>query len=642
MDNRNFMLAIVLTLGILVLWSTLFAPKPPLEPEISETTTSEQASVPGNGTAAGSGELGPPTGSTPDIGTGPTDGSQTIMTRDEAVRQTDRVTFDNPRMFGSITLKGGLFDDVELKNYREELDPESPPVNILAPRQTDLPFFAEFGWIRGGDQSVTLPNRNSVWTPVNGRELTPTNPLTLEWNNNEGLLFRRKISVDEDFLFSVQQEVINNTSDPVDLIPYAFVQRHGLPKTQRRGFILHEGFVGVFGETSNEKRYEKVKKELEKNPRTDIYRNSSANGWVGITDKYWLAAIIPAKDTPFVGEYRYRAATGGDVYQSSFRYETPIQITAGQSKSVTNFLFAGAKKRAILDHYQNDVGFSRFDLAIDWGFLWFITRPMFRALEFFGNTIGNFGVSILIVTVLIKIIFFWFANKSYEAMSRMKKLQPKMADLRERYKNDKPRQQQELMGLYKKEKVNPAAGCLPILIQIPVFFALYKVLFVTIEMRHAPFVGWIKDLSAPDPTTIFNLFGLLPFDPSQVPYVGQYLGLGVWPLVMGFMMFLQMKLNPPPADPMQQRIFNLMPIMFTFLLATFPAGLVIYWTWNNFLSVVQQSVIMKRMGVEIKLMENIGLHKVGKLATAVYKGVRRSRYDDKNKGKSDGDGEKRA
>ena len=426
--------------------------------------------------------------------------------------------------------------------------------------------------------------------------LSPFSPVTLVHDNGAGVIFKRTITIDENYMFSIKQSVENKTGSPITLYPYGLISRHELPKTE--GFyILHEGLIGVLGEDGLvEVDYEDILEEKSKTFK-------GTEGWLGITDKYWAAAIIPASGSSYEAHFSGRENGKTSKFQADYLLGA-VTIAAGGTGEVKGNLFAGAKKVDLIDQYAEKHNIRQFDLMIDWGWFYFITKPMFHALNYFFGLMGNFGFAILAVTVIIKLLFFPLASKSYESMSKMKKLQPDMIKIRERYADDKVKQQQEMMALYKKGGANPLSGCLPVIIQIPVFFALYKVLFVTLEMRHAPFIGWIHDLSAPDPTSIFNLFGLLPFS------VPTYMAIGVWPLLMGITMWIQMRLNPQQGDPTQQMIFNWMPVVFTFLLASFPAGLVIYWAWNNTLSVLQQWWIMEKNGVKVDLLENTGIRKL--------------------------------
>ena len=436
-----------------------------------------------------------------------------------------------------------------------------------------------------------------MWTQQGSGTLGVGKPITLTWDNAEGLEFRRMISVDENYLFTIEDNVINRGSEPLTLYPYALISRHGKPEILGY-YILHEGLIGVMGEKGlQEVSYSSI--ESDKQLAFNV-----TNAWLGITDKYWAATLLPETNAKVQATFSARDHNNRKVYQTDYLLD-PVTIAAGGTGSAKARLFAGAKEVALIDGYDNALKLNRFELLIDWGWFYFITKPLFWALDYFFRLFGNFGFAILAVTVIIKVVFFPLASKSYASMAKMKTVQPQMMQLRERYKDDKVKQQQALMELYKQEKINPLAGCLPILIQIPVFFALYKVLFITIEMRHAPFFGWIKDLAAPDPTTLFNLFGLIPWNPASVPVIGVYLMIGIWPIIMGITMWFQMKLNPSPPDPTQKMIFDWMPLLFTIMLASFPAGLVIYWAWNNTLSVLQQSYIMKKNGAKVELWDNI-------------------------------------
>ncbi|MGO9047882.1 MAG: membrane protein insertase YidC, partial [Xanthobacteraceae bacterium] len=467
-------------------------------------------------------------------------------------------------------------------------------------------YYAEFGWVTPTGTTIAMPGPDTVWKQDGSGALGVDHPVTLTYDNGAGLIFRRTIAVDDHYLFSIKDEVENKGANPVTLFPYALISRHGTPKVQGY-YILHEGLVGVMGDQGEQSEtYKKMqeKKEL----HWDV-----VDAWLGFTDKYWAAALLPDTDAKVHARFSAGEADGQKTYQTDYLLE-PKTIAPGATASVNARLFAGAKEVSVVGinfpfanagGYNQALGLNHFDLLIDWGWFYFLTKPMFLALDFFFHLIGNFGIAILIVTVLVKILFFPLANKSYASMAKMKAVQPEMTMIRERYADDKMKQQQAMMELYKKEKINPIAGCLPIAIQIPVFFSLYKVLFITIEMRHAPFYGWIKDLSAQDPTNIFTLFGLIPFDPTVLPLVGSFMHLGIWPVIMGITMWVQMKLNPPPPDPTQQMVFNWMPLIFTFMLGSFPAGLVIYWAWNNSLSVLQQSVIMHKNGAKIELFDNL-------------------------------------
>ncbi len=592
-NNRNLILAIALSVVILVVWQAMFPPPEPPPQQRADQTVQQQASESQPGTTpVPTGDSAPPVPAT----TAPAvpGGAAQPPARETAVAEAARIPVDTPSLRGSISLKGARIDDIVLKKFRETVKRDSNQVTLLSPSGTQAPFYAEHGWSVPPNSGVKAPTTDTVWTADTSTTLTPDNPVTLTYDNGEGLVFRRTISVDADYMFNIEQQVENRTGQAVTIYPYGLVSRHGEPLTS--GFyILHEGPIGYLGQ-------EGLQEFSYSNLIDETYNYKATSGWLGITDKYWAATLIPDQATPYDASFRaFNRVTRYD-FQADY-LGAPVTIEPGASQSVSSKLFAGAKQTSLVDGYEERYGIAKFELMIDWGWFYFITKPLFYALDFFNRTFGNFGVAILVVTVLIKLVFFPLANKSYESMSKMKKLQPDMMRIRDRYKDDRMKQQQEMMALYKKEKVNPMSGCLPILIQIPVFFALYKVLYVTIEARHAPFFGWIQDLSAPDPTSIFNLFGLLPYS------VPEFLMIGIWPLLMGFTMFVQMKLNPAPADPIQQKIFTWMPVLFTFLLATFPAGLVIYWTWNNFLSILQQWFIMRRQGVDVNLLENMGFKK---------------------------------
>jgi YidC/Oxa1 family membrane protein insertase len=513
---------------------------------------------------------------------------------------------------GSISLKGARIDDLSLVKFRDTVDPKSPAIVLFSPSGTATPYNAEFGWVPASGSTVRLPDFNTVWQQEGSGSLTPGSPVTLKYDNGDGLTFRRTIAIDDRYLFTIKDDVSNIGTAPVTLYPFALISRHGTPHVEGY-YILHEGLIGYLGDQGlQEKGYKSVTEAPVLSNGGRGFEYTVTNGWLGITDKYWAAALLP--DTSTRLKARFLAEPGNVVrYQADYLQDAQT-IAIGGTASANARLFAGAKEASVvginfpgagLGGYNKELGLNHFDLLIDWGWFYFITKPMFLALDWFYHLVGNFGVAILLVTVLVKLIFFPLANKSYASMAKMKSVQPQLAALKERFPDDKVKQQQEMMEIYKKEKINPIAGCLPVALQIPVFFSLYKVLFVTIEMRHAPFYGWIKDLSAPDPTNLFNLFGLLSFDPTQVPVLGHYLALGVWPIIMGITMWFQMKLNPTPPDPTQKMIFDWMPLIFTFMLAGFPAGLVIYWAWNNLLSVLQQSFIMRRNGVKVELFDNL-------------------------------------
>jgi YidC/Oxa1 family membrane protein insertase len=506
-----------------------------------------------------------------------------------------RVAIENPRVAGSINLRGARIDDLVFTTYRETLSPTSPQVRLFDRRESANPYFAQWGWT-AADGRTRVPDNDTDWT-ASGGPLAPGRPVTLSWDNGQGVVFEIVLDLDAEYMVTAEQRVRNSGAEPVEVLPWARIRREHTPQTAGF-FILHEGFTGVLGERLREVSYGDVKSEAARRRGVGL-EEETTGGWAGITDKYWLAAIMPAApDQAMRAAYRHvneGGGTAGDRWQVDLAPPAAVTVAAGGVASTSTRLFAGAKEVHLLDSYMARLNITDFDKAIDFGWFYFLVKPFFLALDWLFRLTGNFGVAILIFTVLIKAAFFPLANKAYKSMARMKVLAPKMTEVKERYKDDPQKAQQEMMALYRSEKVNPASGCLPILIQIPVFFALYKALFVTIEMRHQPFFGWIHDLSAPDPTNLFNLFGLLPFDPMQW---STFLHMPAWAIIMGFTMWVQQKLNPQPPDPIQAKIFAWLPIVFTFMLASFPAGLIIYWAWNNTLSVAQQYYIMRHERAE--------------------------------------------
>jgi len=589
-DQKNMFLAIGLSLLVLIGWQYFYG-MPQMEKQRQQQQQQAQEQAKQN----------PPTPGQQAPSTAPRAPGQATpaatMTPEAALAASPRVRIDTPRLSGSLSLKGGRIDDLALVRYRETVDPNSPPVVLLAPAGGPQPFFSEFGWLAADRSPTKVPGPDTLWQQVGTGSLSVDHPVTLAYDNGEGLEFHRTIAVDDKYLFTIRDEVVNKSGAPVTLYPYARILRQGTPHTLGY-YILHEGLLGVMGDQGlKEWTYAKIEEK-----KSDTF--NVTNAWLGITDKYWAAALLPDTTAKVQAEFAFSLQNNVKTYDTGYNLE-PVTIAPGATGGANARLFAGAKEVSIVDGYEQTLNLNRFELLIDWGYFRFITKPMFLTLDWIYRHVGNFGISILILTLLVKVIFLPLANKSYASMAKMKAVQPEMAAIRERFADDKMKQQQAMMELYKKEKINPIAGCLPILIQVPVFFSLYKVLFITIEMRHAPFFGWIHDLSAPDPTTVFNLFGLIPWDPTIVPVIGSFLHLGAWPLIMGVTMWLQMKLNPPPPDPAQAMIFNYMPIIFTFMLANFSAGLVIYWAWNNSLSVAQQSFIMHRHGAKIELFGNL-------------------------------------
>jgi YidC/Oxa1 family membrane protein insertase len=602
MDQRNLILAIVISAAIYIAFYFLYE-KPRLEQMQAQQQAAQeqqqaqqqqqpQQQQPAPGTEAPGATSVPSTTAAP----APVD-------RAAALTQSPRIAIDSPRLEGSIALRGGRIDDVVLKDYRETVDPNSPNIVLLSPAAAPDAYFAEVGWVGEGTK---LPNDETIWR-ADGDRLSPDKPLTLTWDNGEGVRFTRVFALDRNFMLSMTERVENGGDAVLTLYPFGRIRRVGTPALGISQ-ILHEGPIGAFGNlvsdgkfTLRERQYDDLKGDGPCTVENPVNRFESVGGWLGITDKYWLVALIPHHQQRFTACYRWELVGGKDTYQTDY-LGTAVSVAPDGTSEARTRLFAGAKEVRLLDAYRDgrfgDAPIPLFDRAVDFSgylgyFLTLIAKPLFYLLDYIYLVVGNFGIAIMLLTVLVKLVFFPLANKSYRAMNKMKKLAPLMQELRQRFGEDKARLNQEMMGLYKREKVNPAAGCLPILVQIPVFIALYQVLYVTIEMRHAPFFGWIRDLSAPDPTSILNLFGLLPYDVPNLGFL-HILSIGVWPLVMGVTMFLQQKMNPPPPDPVQAKIFMFLPIMFTFMLAQFAAGLVIYWAWNNLLSIGQQW-LLKRM-----------------------------------------------
>lgn len=568
-DQKNMFLAIALSIAILFGFQLLF---PADEPVQQAQTTQDPASSTAPTAADGS--------FTPQIPGGVQAVAQAAQqNRAQTLAASQRIEIDSPRLHGSISVLGGRIDDLTLTDYRETLDDDSAEITLLQPKGLNDAYYAEFGWSAA---NIKVPTAETVWA-VDNTVLRAGSDVTLTWDNGEGLLFKRVIGLDENYMFDITDSVTNTGAEAAALYPYGLINRSGTPQTSGF-FILHEGLLGVFDQVLEELDYD----DLQDLGTQKI--DPVQGGWSGITDKYWLTALVPDQGVELNHRFSAYNTNGVDKYQTDYLGPQLVAET-GQTVTFTSHFFAGAKELDLLVDYQEKYNVSEFDLAIDFGWFFFITKPFFIAISWLYGYLGNFGVAILAITVLVKLAFFPLANKSYRSMAKMKTLAPKLKALQEQFGDDKQRLNQEMMALYKREKANPASGCLPILVQIPVFFSLYKVLFVSIEMRHAPFFGWIQDLSAPDPTTLFNLFGLIPWDPPQI------LMIGVWPLLMGLSMFIQQRLNPQPTDPIQAKMMMFLPLVFTFMLAAFPAGLVIYWVWNNVLSIAQQWVIMKRMGV---------------------------------------------
>ncbi len=562
MENRNVIIAVILSTAILIGWSMYFenpdeAQRKRLEIQgKTETQTNIQKPETPQTTKAN-----------------PTK----AISRGEALKEGDRVSIENSNLAGSISLRGAIIDDIVLKNYRETLDKNSKPIVVLSPKKSDEGYFVESGWATT-KSDIKVPDNNSIWQIKDGKKLTPSTPVTLEWNNREGIIFSKKIEVDNKYLFKITETIRNEKNKTIELFHYSQITKNTKPTTENF-YILHEGLIGVVDKNLKEETYSTIEKEKK------TYAGKS--GWFGITDKYWMSAIIPESGKSFKGEYSF-----ANSYKTNFIISEPTIANPQKSTSATLKIFIGAKEVYPIDNYTEIEKIDRFDLSIDWGWFYFITKPLFFVIDYIFKIVGNFGLAIIILTLIVRILFFPLNNYSFKSMAKMKVLQPETLRIKELYKDDVKRTQQEMMALYKREKVNPLSGCLPILIQIPIFFAVYKMLFVTLEMRHAPFFGWIKDLSAADPTTIFNLFGLIPWNPPS------FLMIGVWPILMGITMYFQMKLNPTPPDPIQAKIFAFFPLIMTVMLATFPSGLVVYWTVSNVLTMAQQYYIMKKTTVK--------------------------------------------
>jgi len=602
-DQKNLILAIVFSVAIILVFQLVISP--PNRPAPQATTQPGAPAAPGTPSATAPPAASPPGVAPPGVAPGtppaatppatpgvPPAAPPRAASREDLLKASPRVLIDAKRITGSIALKGGVLDDVTLRDYRETVKKDSANVHLLNPANMGKgkAYYVSFGWQpTEASKSIEMPNENTMWT-ADGGPLTPTRPVTLSWTNLQGIKFTRRFQIDENYLVTVTDGIENAGAAAVQVAPFAVTRLVGEPKSLGF-FILHEGPIAVFraakdqGAVINDPSYE--------NMREKAIEQTTYGGWLGFTDHYWLVALITPQDKSQKAYFTYEKPS--DTYNAFYIGET-LAIAPGARAESAHRVFAGAKEVDLLRAYGERLNVEKFDWAIDFGWFWFFTKPFLFALKWIFGHVGNFGISILILTIVVKLLFFPLANKSYKSMSQMKKMQPEIAKLRERYASDKAAMNQEMMKLYKKEKINPAAGCLPILLQIPVFFALYKVLFVAIEMRHTPFFGWIQDLSAKDPTSILNLFGLLPF---AVPAAGSFfdlLNIGIWPLIMGATMWLQHRLNPAPPDPIQAKVFAWMPVIFTVMLASFPAGLVIYWAWNNVLSIGQQWLIMKKTG----------------------------------------------
>ena len=565
MDLRNVIFAISLSFAILVAWSYIFDTPEESQKKLQQAENKNQSS------------------SAPSVNT--ENSSAPNVSRKDAVQSTKRIKFENENVEGSISLKGILIDDITFKRYNETLENDKK-ITYLNPAETDQGYFVETGWTAINRGEISLPDSDTVWKIKGNNKLSEGNPVIVEWDNKSGLVFRKKIELDDKFLFRITQEIQNKSSGTVELYPYAQITRNQKPVLQAGSMsgtlILHDGFIGVFNEDLKEYDYDDIKDKKKE--------HNAESGWLGITDKYWITALVPEENQSFKGEFVYKS----NSFKANYIINEPIIIQPSSSKKSSTKIFIAAKEVKIIDGYAESENINKFDLTIDWGWLYFLTKPLFFIISYLFELTKNFGIAIILVTAAVRLLFFPLANYSFRSMAKMKILQPELVRLKELHKDDKVKLQQEMMALYKREKVNPLSGCLPILIQIPFFFAIYKMLLISLEMRHQPFFGWVKDLSAQDPTSIFNIFGLIPWDPPS------FLIIGAWPVMMGATMYLQQKLNPTPPDPVQAKIFMFFPLFLTIILAPFPAGLVVYWTVNNILTIAQQWVIMKRTTVKTK------------------------------------------
>ena len=558
MDNKNVFIAIALSMSVLLFWAAFFE-----TPKQSDKSVSQNQVIKKNENQI-----------TPSI-----DNSLKVkkISREESIAKSKRIKIENNNIIGSLSLKGGLIDDISFKNHKQNLK-NKKNIEFLNPAETENGFYAETGWTSINNK-IKVPTKNSIWNIVGNNILTENQPITLEWNNGNGITFKKKIELDNKFLFKITQQVQNNSNKSIDLYPYAQLTRNKIPDDIQNFYISHEGFIGVFDEELKEDDYDDIEEKK-------IVREAN-EGWLGITDKFWVMALVPVKGESFKSTFLYN-----DSFKANYILNNPTTINPSSSGTNDIKLFVAAKEVETIDSYATKEDINKFDLVIDWGWFYFFTKPLFFVIDYLFKYSGNFGVAIVIITIAIRLIFFPLANYSFRSMAKMKAVQPEMTRLKELHKEDKVKLQQEMMALYRKEKINPASGCLPILIQIPFFFAIYKMLFISLEMRHQPFFGWIKDLSDKDPTSIFNLFGLIPWDPPS------FLIIGIWPILMGASMWVQQKLNPAPADPIQAKIFAFFPLFLTIILASFPSGLVVYWTINNILTIAQQWVIMKQTKVK--------------------------------------------
>lgn len=563
MDNRNVFVAIALSMSVLLFWGAFFeTPKNNIQNKTNKQIEKKDNSIQ------------PSANQTPEINQLKIEKK---ISRNESIKKSDRIKIENNNIIGSISLVGGLIDDISFKNHKQKVDGDKN-IEFLNPAQTENGFYVESGWASIGNE-VKVPTKNSKWQVEGNKILTNTSPITLMWDNQEGVIFKKKIELDDKFLFKISQSIKNNSPKNIELYPYAQITRNKIPDDIQNFYISHEGYIGVFDDELKEDDYD----DIEDNK---IVRETD-EGWFGITDKYWMTVLVPEKGKNFKSTFQYN-----NSFKANYIINEPVRVDASASGGNSLRLFVAAKEVETIDTYAENQNINKLDLVIDWGWFYFFTKPLFFVIDYLFKFSGNFGTAIVLITIAIRLIFFPLANFSFRSMAKMKAVQPEMMRLKELHKDDKVKLQQEMMALYRKEKINPASGCLPVLIQIPFFFAIYKMLFISLEMRHQPFFGWIKDLSAADPTSIFNLFGLIPWDPPS------FMIIGIWPILMGASMWVQQKLNPAPTDPIQAKIFAFFPLFLTIILASFPSGLVVYWTVNNILTIAQQYVIVKKTTVK--------------------------------------------
>ena len=565
MDNKNVFIAIALSMSVLLFWGAFFETPKKNDQNLKENNQTQQKTE---------NTIKPSTNDTPSI-------NQIIvdkkLSREESINKSNRIKIENDNIIGSISLEGGLIDDISFKNHKIKVDGKKN-IEFLNPSQSENGFYVESGWTSIGN-IIKVPTKNSKWEIEGNKTLTDQSPIVIKWDNNEGVIFKKKIELDEKYLFKISQEIQNNSSKNIELYPYAQITRNKIPDDIQNFYISHEGFIGVFDDELKEDDYD----DIEDNK---IVRETN-EGWLGITDKYWMTVLVPEKRKNFKSTFQYN-----NTFKANYIINEPTKINSSSNGSNNFRLFVAAKEVNTIDTYAETQNIKKLDLVIDWGWFYFFTKPLFFVIDYLFKLSGNFGFAIVLITLAIRALFFPLANFSFKSMAKMKAVTPEMTRLKELHKDDKVKLQQEMMALYRKEKINPASGCLPVLIQIPFFFAIYKMLFISLEMRHQPFFGWIKDLSAADPTSIFNLFGFIPWDPPS------FMIVGIWPILMGASMWVQQKLNPAPTDPIQAKIFAFFPLFLTIILASFPSGLVVYWTVNNILTIAQQWVIIKNTTVK--------------------------------------------